>query len=145
MQILVLNFSGIGLREIPINGLVNCLSFPVSPSTENKSPAASATYSLLSFPTLIYQIQPIPFIELTVVKEKIPMDNFQVSHRYKVNCSNVLGMIATGDGGLLLCDYSEKKGGVVVYGENGKYIKKVTLKDAPFELSIGIFSLTTVS
>jgi hypothetical protein len=58
------------------------------------------------------------------------MDNFQVSHRYKVNCSNVLGMIATGDGGLLLCDYSEKKGGVVVYGENGKYIKKVTLKDA---------------
>ena len=73
--------------------------------------------------------------QLSVVKEKIPMDNFQVSHRYKVNCSNVLGMIATDDGGLLLCDYSEKKGGVVVYGENGKYIKKVTLKEAPFDIA----------
>jgi hypothetical protein len=25
--------------------------------------------------------------------------------------------------------------GVVVYGENGKYIKKVTLKDAPFDIA----------
>jgi outer membrane protein assembly factor BamB len=44
-------------------------------------------------------------------------------------------MIATDDGGLLLCDYSEKTGGVVVYGENGKYIKTVTLKEVPFDIA----------
>ena len=75
--------------------------------------------------------------KLSVVKEKIPMDNFQVSHRYKVNCSNVLGMIATDDGGLLLCDYSEKKGGVVVYGQNGKYINLLT--EFPFSISTNQF------
>ena len=73
--------------------------------------------------------------QLTVVKEKIPMDNFQVSHRYQTICTNMLGMIATCDGRLLLCNFSGEQGGVVVYGENGKYIKKVTLKDAPFDIA----------
>jgi hypothetical protein len=46
----------------------------------------------------------------------------------------VLGMIATDDGGLLLCDYSGEQGGVIVYGENGKYIKKVTLS-YPYDIA----------
>jgi hypothetical protein len=43
-------------------------------------------------------------------------------------------MIATDNGRLLLCDYSGEQGGVVVYGENGKYIKKVKLK-YPFDIA----------
>ena len=40
-------------------------------------------------------------------------------------------MIATDDGGLLLCNYSEQQGVVVVYGENGNYMK---LKSLPLIL-----------
>ena len=72
--------------------------------------------------------------QLSVVKEKTPMETFQVNGRYKTICTNVLGMIATGDGGLLLCDYSDEQGGVVVYGENGKHIKTVKLK-YPFDIA----------
>jgi hypothetical protein len=36
--------------------------------------------------------------------------------------------VSIGNGGLLLCDYSDEQGGVVVYGENGKHIKTVKLK-----------------
>jgi hypothetical protein len=73
--------------------------------------------------------------QLSVVKEKTPMETFQVNGRYKKICSNVLGMIATDDGGLLLCDFLGEQGGVVVYGENGKYIKTVKLKEAPFDIA----------
>jgi hypothetical protein len=62
------------------------------------------------------------------------METFQVNGRYKKICSNVLGMIATDDGKLLLCDHSEQQGGVVVYGENGKYIKTVKLNN-PFDIA----------
>jgi hypothetical protein len=48
---------------------------------------------------------------------------------------NVLGMIATGDGRLLLCNYSGEPRGVVVYGENGKHIKTVKLNTAPFDIA----------
>jgi hypothetical protein len=61
--------------------------------------------------------------QLSVVKEKTPMENFQVNRRYKTICTNVLGMIATGDGKLLLCNHFGEQQGVVVYGENGKHIK----------------------
>jgi len=73
--------------------------------------------------------------QLSVVKEKTPMENFQVSHRYKTICTNVRGMIVTGDGRLLLCNYSGKQKGVVVYGENGKYINTVKLKNPPFDIA----------
>jgi hypothetical protein len=53
--------------------------------------------------------------QLSVVKE-----NFQVSHKYKTICTIVFGMIATS---------------VVVYGENGKYIKTVKLKEPPFDIA----------
>jgi sugar lactone lactonase YvrE len=43
-------------------------------------------------------------------------------------------MIATDDGGLLLCNYLGKQGGIVVYGENGKHIKTVKLKEPPFDI-----------
>jgi hypothetical protein len=43
-------------------------------------------------------------------------------------------MIATDDGGLLLCNYSDEQGGVFVYGENGKHIKTVKLK-YPFDIA----------
>jgi hypothetical protein len=72
--------------------------------------------------------------QLSVVKEKTPMENFQVNRRYKTICTNVLGMIATDDGRLLLCNYSDEKGGVFVYGENGKHIKTVKLK-YPFDIA----------
>jgi hypothetical protein len=72
--------------------------------------------------------------QLSVVKEKTPMENFQVNRRYKTICTNVLGMIATDDGGLLLCNYSGEQGGVVVYGQNGKYITTVKLKEPPFDI-----------
>jgi hypothetical protein len=72
--------------------------------------------------------------ELSVVKEKTPMENFQINRRYKTICTNVLGMIATDDGGLLLCDYSGEQGGVAVYGENGKHIKTVKLQN-PFDIA----------
>jgi hypothetical protein len=36
--------------------------------------------------------------QLSVVKEKTPIENFQVNRRYKTICTNVFGMIATGDG-----------------------------------------------
>ena len=68
--------------------------------------------------------------QLSVVKE-----NFQVSHKYKTICTIVFGMIATGDGKLLLCNYSGKQTSVVVYGENGKYIKTVKLKEPPFDIA----------
>ena len=73
--------------------------------------------------------------QLSVVKEKTPMENFQVNRRYKTICTNVFGMIATGDGKLLLCNHSGKQQGVVVYGENGKHIKTVKLKDSPFDIA----------
>jgi hypothetical protein len=73
--------------------------------------------------------------QLSVVKEKTPMENFQVNRRYKTMCTNVLGMIATGDGKLLLCNHSGERPGVVVYGQNGKYIKTVKLKEAPFDIA----------
>jgi hypothetical protein len=73
--------------------------------------------------------------QLPVVKEKTPMENFQVSHRYKTICTNVLGMIATGDGRLLLCNHSGEQRGVVVYGEDGKYIKTVKLKERPIDIA----------
>ena len=73
--------------------------------------------------------------QLSVVKEKTPMENFQVNRRYKTICTNVLGMIATDDGKLLLCNYSGEQGGVFVYGENGKHIKTVKLKDSPFDIA----------
>jgi hypothetical protein len=41
--------------------------------------------------------------QLSVVKEKTPMENFQVNRRYKTICTSVLGMIATGDGKLEPC------------------------------------------
>jgi hypothetical protein len=72
--------------------------------------------------------------QLSVVKEKTPMENFQVNRRYRTICTNVLGMIATDDGGLLLCNYSNEQGGVFVYGENGKHIKTVKLK-YPFDIA----------
>jgi hypothetical protein len=43
-------------------------------------------------------------------------------------------MIATDDGKLLLCNYSEQEGGVVVYGENDKHIKTVKLNN-PFDIA----------
>ena len=46
--------------------------------------------------------------QLPVVMEKTPMVNVQVSHRYNTNCTAVRGMIATGDGKLLLCDCSDE-------------------------------------
>jgi hypothetical protein len=46
--------------------------------------------------------------QLSVVKEKTPMENFQVNRRYKTICTNVLGMIPTDDGGLILYDYSDE-------------------------------------
>jgi hypothetical protein len=49
-------------------------------------------------------------------------------------------MIATGDDKLFLCSHSGEQQGVVVYGENGKHIKTVKLKDSPF-----VFSLPTDS
>jgi hypothetical protein len=73
--------------------------------------------------------------QIPVVKETKPMENFQVSHRYQTICTNMLGMIATCDGGLLLCNFSGEQGGVVVYGENGKHIKTVKLKEAPFDIA----------
>jgi hypothetical protein len=73
--------------------------------------------------------------QLSVVKEKTPMENFQVNRRYKTICTNVLGMIATDDGKLLLCNYSEQQRSVAVYGENGKYIKTVKLKELPFDIA----------
>jgi hypothetical protein len=73
--------------------------------------------------------------QLFVVKEKTPMENFQVNRRYKTICTNVLGMIATDDGRLLLCDYSGEQGGVVVYGENGKHIKTVKLNH-PYDIAL---------
>jgi len=73
--------------------------------------------------------------QLPVVKEETPMENFQVSHRYKTNCTNVIGMIATDDGKLLLCNYSGEQGGVVVYGENGKHIMTVKLKEPLFDIA----------
>jgi hypothetical protein len=72
--------------------------------------------------------------QLSVVKEKTPMENFQVNRRYKTICTKVLGMIATDDGGLLLCNYLGEQGGVVVYGENDKYIKTVKLI-YPFDIA----------
>jgi hypothetical protein len=73
--------------------------------------------------------------QLPVVKEMKPMENFQVNHRYQTICTNVHGMIATCDGGLLLCNFLGEQGGVVVYGQNGKYIKTVKLKEAPFDIA----------
>jgi len=58
-------------RVYLLSGLVNCLRLQVSFSTENKSPAAPATYILLSCPILIYQIQPIPFIDIS--RSPIPL------------------------------------------------------------------------
>ena len=52
-------------------------------------------------------------------------------------------MIATGDGRLLLCNYSEQQGVVVVYGENGNYIKMVKLKKPPFDIAFTVFRLLT--
>jgi hypothetical protein len=52
-------------------------------------------------------------------------------------------MIATDDGGLLLCNYSEQQGVVVVYGENGNYIKTVKLKKLPFDITFTVFRLLT--
>jgi hypothetical protein len=72
--------------------------------------------------------------QLSVVKEKTPMENFQVNRRYKTICTNVLGMIPTDDGGLLLCNHSDEQGGVFVYGENGKHIRTVQLK-YPFDIA----------
>ena len=72
--------------------------------------------------------------QLSVVKEKTPMETFQVNRRYKTICTNVLGMIATDDGKLLLCNHSDEQGGVFVYGENGKHIKTVQLK-YPFDIA----------
>ena len=70
--------------------------------------------------------------QLPVVKETKPMENFQVSHRYQTICTNMLGMIATDDGRLLLCNFSGEQGGVV---ENGKYIKTMKLKEASFDIA----------
>ena len=72
--------------------------------------------------------------QLSVVKEKTPMENFQVNRRYKTICTNVLGMITTDDSGLLLCDYSDEQGGVFVYGENGKHITTVKLQN-PYDIA----------
>jgi hypothetical protein len=72
--------------------------------------------------------------QLSVVKEKTQMENFQVNRRYKTICTNVLGMIATDNGGLLLCNYLDEQGGVVVYGENDKHIKTVKL-NYPFDIA----------
>ena len=54
-------------------------------------------------------------------------------------------MIATGDGRLLLCNYSEQQGVVVFYGENGNYIKTVKLKNPidPFDIAFTVFRLLT--
>jgi hypothetical protein len=72
--------------------------------------------------------------QLSVVKEKTPMENFQVNGRYKTICMHVRGMIATDDGGLLLCNYSDEQGGVFVYSENGQHIKMVKL-EYPFDIA----------
>ena len=72
--------------------------------------------------------------QLSVVKENTPMENVQVNRRYKTICTNVLGMIATDDGGLLLCNYSNEKGGVFVYGENGKHIRTMKLNH-PYDIA----------
>ena len=44
-------------------------------------------------------------------------------------------MIATGDGKLLLCNHLGEQQGVVVYGENGKHIKTVKLKESHFDIA----------
>lgn len=61
-------------------------------------------------------------------------ERFQIYIRFDTICTNVCGMVATDDGKVLLCEFSDEHG-VMVYSQNGLYIKTVTLSDRPFDIA----------
>lgn len=61
-------------------------------------------------------------------------ERFQICIRFDTICTNVCGMVATDDGKVLLCEFSDEHG-VMVYSQNGLYIKTITLSDIPFDIA----------
>jgi len=62
-------------------------------------------------------------------------ERFQIGIRFDTFCTNVCGMVATDDGKVLLCEFSDEHG-IMVYSQNGLYIKTITLSDRPFDMAL---------
>jgi hypothetical protein len=62
-------------------------------------------------------------------------ERFQICIRFDTICTNVCGMVATDDGKVLLCEFSDEHG-VMVYSQNCLYIKTITLSDMPFDIAL---------